>query len=85
MTPEEFENLIEEEHKLKVRFRKIQVKMGEVKELIYKNCQCLPENRERKHKSTSGGYDYQGEGSSWDQCKICGRIYNYQSKLTGFS
>lgn len=85
MTPEEFEGLLEEEHRLAIKWKKIQEKMGKVKELIHKNCQCLPENRERKYHSTPGGYDYKGEDSSWDQCKICGRTYNYKSRLTGFS
>ena len=39
----------------------------------------------RKSSYISGGYDYQGEDRTWNQCTICGHTSSLKVVMTGFS
>jgi hypothetical protein len=45
---------------------------------------CPHDEVEGKSSWSYGGYDYQGEDRSWQECKLCGETFNLKIRYTGF-
>ena len=84
MTPKQFEKLVAKGNALAEKLTDMHVKLDEIDNLIFMHCKCPPEDRLQKSSYSHGGYDYQGEDRTWEECKICGRIHNEKIRYTGF-
>ena len=69
--------------KLNKKIDKLREECATIKQQIAENCQC--EELEDKSSWSCGGYDYEGASSNWQQCKMCGKVFNLKVRYTGFS
>ena len=68
--------------KLNKKIDKLSAEYATIIQQIADNCQH--EELEDKSSWSYGGYDYQGEDRTWQQCKLCGKVFNLKIRYTGF-
>lgn len=76
--------LVEEKKKLEKKVKKLQDSIRNLTSSITQECTCPEEYSKKKQSWSYGGYDYQGEDRTWDECSICGKSKNLKIRYTGF-
>lgn len=77
-----FKQLLKEEKELRDQQSVIIQRLVEVMDEIRATCEH--ENMVQRSSYSYGGYDYQGEDRTWDECLHCGMKSNLKIRYTGF-
>jgi rubrerythrin len=75
-------DLVYKKNKLNKRLEKLSIELCEVEKQIKES--CTHSDMIKKSSWSCGGYDYQGEDRTWDECPVCGHTSNLKIRYTGF-
>lgn len=84
MTLDEVLFLVKKQKKIIKDIAKLNLDLKDVTSEITKNCPCPEDHSKKKSSWSYGGYPYQGEDRTWDECSICGKSKNLKIRYTGF-
>lgn len=59
-------------------------KYTKLREEVFNNCHCPKEDLVPQERYNEGGYDYTAYTKYWDECTICGRRHNEETKNHGW-